>query len=147
MKITVIAAGKLKERFYQEAVEEYRKRLSRYLAISIIEVADGPDMEAEAGRIIKKIPEDACVVSLEIQGEQFDSEGFAEKIEELQVNGISRIAFLIGGSDGLSPSVTSRAALHMSFSKMTFPHMLMRVILLEQIYRAVKIIHNEPYHK
>ncbi len=147
MRITVIAAGKLKERFYQEAVEEYRKRLSRYLTISITEVADGPDMEAEAERIIKKIPEDACVISLEIKGEQPDSEGFAKKIEELQIGGTSHIAFLIGGSDGLSPSVTALADWHMSFSKMTFPHMLMRVILLEQIYRAVKISRNEPYHK
>lgn len=147
MKFTVLCAGKLKERFFSDAVGEYKKRISRYSDIEIIEVSDGPDMEAEAERLLKRMPEDAYVITLEIKGKSFSSEGFAGYIEELMLKGNSHIVFVIGGSDGLSERVRKRSELALSFSEFTFPHMLMRVILMEQIYRALKIINHEPYHK
>ncbi len=147
MKYTVICAGRIKESFYADAVAEYVKRLGRYCTVKIEEVADGPDMKAEAERILKKIPEDAYVITLEIEGREFSSEELAGKIEELMTGGKSHFVFIIGGSDGLDKSVRSRADLKVSFSHFTFPHMLMRVILLEQIYRIMKIINGEPYHK
>lgn len=159
MKITVIAVGKIKEKFYIQAIEEYTKRLSRYCKLEIIQVADEKTTESstetemnlikqkEADRILKRIPEDAYVISLEIQGKMFDSMEFAQKINTLGVSGISHIVFIIGGSLGLHSSVSDRADFKLSFSKMTFPHQLMRVILLEQIYRSYRIINHEPYHK
>ncbi len=147
MKITVICAGRLKEAYFADAVSEYVKRLSRYTVTEIAEVADGPDMKAEAERIIKRIPEGAFIITLEIEGRQYTSEEFASRLERLKTDGISHFVFIIGGSDGLDESVKKRSDLSLSFSKFTFPHMLMRVILLEQIYRAMKIINNEPYHK
>lgn len=159
MKITVIAVGKIKEKFYREAVAEYEKRLGRYCKLEIIQVEDEktPDKAGfaleetirrkEAERIIKYIREDACVITLEIQGKMYDSEGFADEIEKLATGGVSHIQFIIGGSLGLYEDVCKKADLAVSFSKMTFPHQLMRVILLEQIYRAYRIINGEPYHK
>lgn len=159
MKITVIAVGKIKENFYREAVAEYEKRLGRYCKTEIIQVEDertpdkaGAALETEikrkeAERIMKHIREDAYVVTLEIQGRMFDSEGFADRIEKLATQGNSHIQFIIGGSLGLHEDVCKRADLAVSFSKMTFPHQMMRVILLEQIYRAYRIINGEPYHK
>ena len=159
MKITVIAVGKIKEKFYIQAIEEYTKRLSRYCKLEIIQVADEKTTEIstetemnlikqkEADRILKRIPEDAYVISLEIQGKMFDSMELAQKINTLGVSGISHIVFIIGGSLGLHSSVSDRADFKLSFSKMTFPHQLMRVILLEQIYRSYRIINHEPYHK
>ena len=159
MKITIIAVGKIKEKFYREAVEEYGKRLGRYCKLEIIQVEDEktPDKAGfaleetirrkEAERIIKYIREDACVITLEIQGKMYDSEGFADEIEKLATGGVSHIQFIIGGSLGLYEDVCKKADLAVSFSKMTFPHQLMRVILLEQIYRAYRIINGEPYHK
>ena len=159
MRITIICVGKVKEKFYCDAIAEFEKRLSKYCKLEIIEVADEktPDKaspteellikEKEAGRILSKIKEDAHVCTLEIAGKKFSSEGFAEWIEKSAVRGISNICFVIGGSLGLHQSVLQRSNQSLSFSDMTFPHQLMRVILCEQIYRAFRIINKEPYHK
>ncbi len=159
MRITILCVGKIKEKFYREALEEYQKRLSKYCKLEIIEVADEktPDKssaleeeqikEKEAKRILEKLKEDAFVCTLEISGKRFSSEAFADLIEKKTVGGISHICFVIGGSLGLHSSVSARSGLALSFSDMTFPHQLMRVILAEQIYRAFRIIHREPYHK
>lgn len=159
MKITVIAVGKVKEKFFREAVAEYEKRLGRYCKLEIREVADDktPDgasetereqvLLREGERIQRLLPEDVYVVALEIEGRKFTSEAFAGEIERLGVSGIGHIVFVIGGSLGLHNTIKRRADLAVSFSDMTFPHQLMRVVLLEQIYRAYRIINGEPYHK
>lgn len=159
MKVTLITVGKIKEKFYSQAIDEYSKRLSRYCRLNIIEVADEKTIEnatdvekdniklKEAERIKKHIEKDSFVITLEIEGKMSDSVEFAKRIENLCVSGNSNIVFIIGGSLGLHKSVTSMSDYSLSFSKMTFPHQLMRVILLEQIYRAYRIINNEPYHK
>ncbi len=159
MKITIIAVGKIKEKFYREAVAEYEKRLSRYCSLEILEVADEQTPERasaaeeelikkkEAERILKHIRENSYVITLEITGKKYDSESFAGQIEKLGLQGTGRLVFVIGGSLGLHESVSERADLKISFSDMTFPHQLMRVILTEQIYRAFRIMNHEPYHK
>ncbi|WP_072525749.1 23S rRNA (pseudouridine(1915)-N(3))-methyltransferase RlmH [Clostridium sp. Marseille-P3244] len=159
MKISVISVGKIKEKYLRDAVAEYVKRLSRYCRLEMIEVADEktPDQAGEAAeeairakegeRLLKYIREDMYVITLEINGKMLTSEEFAEKIETLGIQGKSSIAFVIGGSIGLGKEVLKRSDLALSFSKMTFPHQLMRVILLEQVYRAYRIINGEPYHK
>ncbi len=159
MKITIITVGKLKEKYLKDAISEYSKRLSRYCKLEVIEVADEktPDQagegmetmirEKEAERILKYIREDAYVVTLEIKGTQLTSEELAEKIDRLGIQGKSHIQFVIGGSIGLGEPVLNRSDYALSFSRMTFPHQLMRVILLEQIYRSYRIINGEPYHK
>lgn len=159
MRITVLTVGKLKEKFFAEAVVEYSKRLSKYCKLEILEVSDEktPDKasaaeemqikEREGARLLKQIPETAYVLALAIDGTQMDSVAFSKKIEHLGLMGKSHLVFLIGGSLGLSDSVLQRADEKISFSKMTFPHQLMRVILLEQIYRGYRIIRGEPYHK
>ena len=159
MKITILCVGKVKEKFYRDAIGEYQKRLSRYCKLEIVEVADEKTKEQaseteitlvkkkEGERILKALHEDGYVIALAINGTQSDSIGLAEKIEKLGLSGISHVYFIIGGSLGLSDEVLSRADEQLSFSKMTFPHQLMRVILLEQIYRSCRIIHHEPYHK
>ena len=155
----IVCVGKIKESFYRQAIDEYAKRLSKYCKLEIIEVADEktPDhagealaqqiKEKEAERILKYIKEDAYVYSLEILGQQPDSVAFAGQIEKLGIQGKSHIQFIIGGSLGLHHSVSERADKAISFSNMTFPHQMMRVILLEQIYRSYRIIAGEPYHK
>ena len=159
MKITIICVGKIKEKFYRDAISEYEKRLGRYCRLEFLEVADEktPDgasealenqiREKEAGRILQKLREDAFVCTLEIKGKRFSSEGFARWMERLMVNGTGHIVFVIGGSLGLHESVRRRADTELSFSDLTFPHQLMRVILVEQIYRAFRIMTGEPYHK
>lgn len=159
MKITILCVGKLKEKYFTLAMDEYSKRLSRYCKLEIIEVADEktPDSagevlenqikKTEGERILKYIKEGSYVIALAIEGSMFSSEQLAEKIEQLGVNGESHLTFIIGGSLGLSPDVLVRADFKLSFSKMTFPHQLMRVILLEQIYRSYRINTNQPYHK
>lgn len=159
MKITLVCVGKVKEVFYREAVAEYSKRLSRYCKLEIVEVNDEktPDgisalaaeqiREKESGRILDKIRDGAFVCTLEIGGKKFSSEGFSEWMEKQGVNGVSHIVFVIGGSLGLHESVRKRSNLALSFSDMTFPHQLMRVILAEQIYRAFCIMNGTPYHK
>lgn len=159
MKISVICVGKIKEKYFRDAISEYEKRLSKYCKLEILEVADEktPDnasalveeqiKEKEAVRILKHIKEDAYVYTLEIGGEAPDSVKLARQIEMLGVQGKSHIQFIIGGSLGLHESVLKKADKAISFSNMTFPHQLMRVILLEQIYRSYRIIMGEPYHK
>ena len=159
MKIELITVGKIKEAFYRDAIAEYTKRLSKYCKLDIIEVADEktPDnaselvesqiKEKEGGRILNKIAPDSYVIALAIEGKNPDSVALSSMIDSLGIRGISHLQFIIGGSLGLSPEVLARADYKLSFSKMTFPHQLMRVILLEQLYRSYRIIHNEPYHK
>lgn len=159
MKITLITVGKIKEKYLKDAIAEYSKRLSRYCKLEIVEVADEktPDnasdtvedaiRDKEGERILKYIKEDAYVITLEIAGKMLTSEEMAEKIEKLGVQGTSHITFIIGGSIGLSKAILKRSDYALSFSKMTFPHQLMRVILLEQIYRSYRIMNHEPYHK
>ena len=159
MKITLITVGMIKEKYLKDAIAEYSKRLSRYCKLEIVEVADEktPDnasdtvedaiRDKEGERILKYIKEDAYVITLEIAGKMLTSEEVAEKIEKLGVQGTSHIIFIIGGSIGLGREILKRSDYALSFSKMTFQHQLMRVILLEQIYRSYRIINHEPYHK
>ena len=159
MNITLVTVGKVKEKFYRDAISEFEKRLSRYCKLDIIEVADEktPDKaseiveeqikEKEAERILKYIREDAYCITLAIEGKKTDSVKLANHINELGVSGRSNLVFVIGGSLGLHKKVLNRADEKLSFSDMTFPHQLMRVILLEQIYRCYRIINGEPYHK
>ena len=159
MKITLITVGKIKEKYFTDAIAEYTKRLSRYCRTEIVQVADEktPDgavlavekqvKDIEGERILRHVAEDAFVVALEIRGEMLSSEELASFIERKQVSGTSHIQFIIGGSLGLSEAVLRRADYRLSFSRMTFPHQLMRVVLLEQIYRSFRIIAGEPYHK
>ena len=159
MKVTILCVGKIKEKFYRDAISEYEKRLSRYCKLEIIEVSDEktPDnasetverqiKEKEAERMEKYLKEGSFICALAIDGKQLDSVELSEKIEKLGTGGISHIIFLIGGSLGMSDELLKRADMKLSFSRMTFPHQLMRVILLEQIYRAYRIMNHEPYHK
>lgn len=159
MKITILCVGKVKEKFYRDGIEEFVKRLSRYCKLEIIEVADEKTdenaseteirlvKEKEGEKLLKNIKDDAYVITLCIDGKQLDSEELSEKIEKLGVQGTSHIYFVIGGSLGLADEVVKRAHLKLSFSPMTFPHQLMRLILLEQIYRSYRIMNHEPYHK
>ena len=159
VKITVICVGKIKEKYLKDAIFEYSKRLGKFCNLEIKEVADEKTKEnmsqaeedlikdKEGERISALIKPEDYFVTLEIDGQMVSSEGLSEKMSSLFVSGVSKITFVIGGSVGLSDKVTGRADYHLSFSKMTFPHQLMRVILLEQIYRSFKISQGEPYHK
>ena len=159
MNIEIITIGKLKEQYWVDAIKEYSKRISRFANVSIVELKesklpenasprDEENVKLEEGRsILKAIKDDCYVITLEILGKQLDSVELADKMAKLALEGHSNIAFVIGGSLGLSPEVSQRANFKLSFSKMTFPHQMMRVILLEQIYRAFKINNHETYHK
>ena len=159
MKITLLTVGKIKEKYLKDAIAEYSKRLSKYCKLEIIEVADEktPDnasevvenviRDKEGERLLKYVKDDTFVITLEIKGKMMTSEELAEKIDTLGMRGVSHIMFIIGGSIGLGEDVIKRSDFALSFSKMTFPHQLMRVILLEQIYRSYRIIAGEPYHK
>ncbi|WP_028784436.1 23S rRNA (pseudouridine(1915)-N(3))-methyltransferase RlmH [Thalassobacillus devorans] len=159
MKIMIVTVGKLKEKYLKQGIQEYVKRLGPYASIDIVEVADekAPENLSEADmkevknkegeRILAKINPDSYVITLEIEGEQLTSEKLAKKLDDLATYGKSKVTFVIGGSLGLSDEVLRRSDMGLSFSKMTFPHQLMRLILVEQIYRAFKINRNEPYHK
>lgn len=159
MKITLVTVGKIKEKFYTDAIAEYAKRLSRYCKLEIIQVPDEktPDRasegeerqikEKEGRRILEQVKDGAYVIALAIDGEMLSSEQLAAKLDKLGISGQSQIVMVIGGSLGLSDEVLRRADYKLSFSKMTFPHQLMRVVLLEQIYRSYRIICGEPYHK
>lgn len=159
MKITIACVGKIKEKFFTGAIDEYSKRLSRYVNLEICGVNDekAPEnmsdaeankvKEIEGERLLKNIKPNDYVVALAIDGKKLTSEGFAAFFQQNMVKGVSHITFVIGGSLGLSKQVLDRANYKLSFSDMTFPHQLMRVILLEQIYRAYRINNNEPYHK
>ena len=159
MQIDIICVGKVKEQYLRDAIAEYSKRLGRYCKLNILEVADEKTPEhasegverqikaKEGERIAKHIKPGAYVIALAIDGQQVTSEGFARKIDQLGIQGVSHIQFVIGGSIGMDDAILRQANYKLSFSKMTFPHQLMRVILLEQIYRAYKINAGEPYHK
>lgn len=159
MRITVLCVGKVKESYFTGAVSEYAKRLGRYCRLELTEVADEktPDgapeavnrqiRQKEGRRLLEKIPDGAYVVALAIEGTQPDSLELSAKLARLATKGVSHIVFLIGGSLGLSEEVMKRADEAMSFSRLTFPHQLMRVLLLEQVYRAYRIMNHEPYHK
>lgn len=159
MKITVLCVGRIKEKYYTDAVKEYAKRLGRYCKLEILEIMDEkiPDgagkaleeavKQKEGEKLLSRLREGAYVIALELEGKKLDSMAFSERLEKLGVHGVSHIVFIIGGSLGLSEEVKKRADEAISFSDMTFPHQLMRVILLEQIYRGYRIINREPYHK
>ncbi|MDO5077998.1 MAG: 23S rRNA (pseudouridine(1915)-N(3))-methyltransferase RlmH [Streptococcus minor] len=159
MKIKVISVGKLKEKYLKEGIAEYHKRLSRFTKFESVELADEktPDnasvsenekiLEREAERILSKVSDREFVIALAIEGEQFPSETFSKMLSEAMIKGFSDITFIIGGSLGLAPSVKKRANLLMSFGQLTLPHQLMRLVLVEQIYRAFMIQTGSPYHK
>ena len=159
MNISIITVGKLKEKYLKLGIDEYTKRLSSYSKIEIIEVPDekAPEIlsdaemlqvkKKEGERILAKVPTDAHVIALAIEGKQKSSEELADTIDKLGTYGKSKVTFIIGGSLGLSDEVLKRADDKLSFSKMTFPHQLMRLILVEQVYRAFRIMRGEPYHK
>lgn len=148
--IKIICVGKLKEKYFTSAINEYMKRLSKYTKINIMEIPDEANVEkalkVEGEKILSKISDDEYVIALDIAGESLSSLEFAKKIDKL-FNNNSKLTFVIGGSYGLSGEVKKRSNYLLSFSKMTFPHQMFRVILLEQIYRAYKINNNESYHK
>lgn len=143
--IKIICVGKVKESFYREAIDEYVKRMSKYHKLEIVEVQDS-NIKAEKDLILKKLDKKDFIITLEIEGNQISSVEFSTLIDRTLMNN-SNITFVIGGSDGLDDEIKALANYKLSFSKMTFPHQLFRIILLEQIYRAFKIMHNESYHK
>jgi 23S rRNA (pseudouridine1915-N3)-methyltransferase len=159
MNITLITVGKIKEKYLKDAIAEYSKRLQKYCSLSIIEISDEktPDnasekeelqiKEKEGEAILRNIKDNMYVFALDLKGKMLTSEEFSSELEGLAIRGDSNIAFVIGGSLGLSQAVLSRANYKLSFSKMTFPHQLFRVMLLEQVYRGFRIIKAEPYHK
>ena len=159
MNITILCVGQIKEKYFKDAIAEYAKRLSRYCKLRIIEVADERTKEnaseseqqmiraKEGERLMKYIQDPDYCITLEITGKKMDSVAMAHTIEQLGLTGHSRIVFVIGGSIGLDDAVRQRSDLALSFSDLTFPHQLRRVILLEQIHRSFRIIHKEPYHK
>ena len=149
MNITIVCIGKLKEKYWQDAASEYIKRLSRFCKLSVCELAESKtdSKEDESKEILSRLPKGAYVIALDVGGKKMSSEGLAKKIADLALEGRSDICFVIGGSNGFDDSVRNAADLRLSFSDFTFPHQLMRVILLEQIYRSFKIINNEVYHK
>lgn len=159
MNITIIAVGKLKEKYLKQGIQEYLKRLSSYAKVQIIEVPDekAPEhlspaeelmvKQKEGERILSHLSDDTYVITLEIEGNMLTSEELAKKMDELATYGKSKVALVIGGSLGLSEDVQKRSNFGLSFSKMTFPHQLMRLVLLEQVYRGFRINRGEPYHK
>lgn len=159
MRIAVLCTGKLKEAYLRDAADEYKKRLSRYAELEIIETPDEPvperyseaqrvqAMQKEGERMLREVGPRDFVAALAITGKRHTSESFAKSMEAWMAGGFTRIVFIIGGSLGLSPQVLARADAQLSLSDLTFPHQLARVVLLEQVYRAFRIINNEPYHK
>lgn len=159
MKIKIVTVGKLKEKYLKDGIAEYSKRISRYAAVEMIELADEktPDrasdsenekiLDLEGNRILSKIGDREFVVVLAIEGKTLSSEEFSKQLEQASINGYSTLTFVIGGSLGLSPQVKKRANLSLSFGRLTLPHQLMRLVLVEQIYRAFTIQQGSPYHK
>ena len=159
MNITILCVGQIKEKYFRDAIAEYQKRLSRYCKLQMIEVADEKTKEnaseaendlirkKEGERLLKHIKDSDYCITLEIDGKMLTSEGLSKEIDRLGLAGKSSLVFVIGGSIGLDTAVLKRSDYALSFSKMTFPHQLMRVILLEQIYRSYLIMRGEPYHK
>lgn len=156
MNIKIIAVGKLKEQYLKEAIKEYEKRLSPFCSFEIVEIQAEQIIdeslcekykELEAERIRQTIKKDSYVITLEIEGKQLSSKNFAEKIKEISNSGINDVIFIIGGANGLHKKISDIASYKLSFSKMTFTHQMIRLILTEQIYRAFKINNNEKYHR
>lgn len=159
MQITIVAVGSIKEKYLRDGIQEYVKRIGAYSQIDIVEIPEEKisqtasqteievGMQKEGARILQQIPKRSYVIALCIEGKQQDSETFAHTIEKITVDGVAHICFVIGGSNGLSDEVKQQADRKLSFSKMTFPHQLMRLVLVEQVYRAFRILRNEPYHK
>jgi 23S rRNA (pseudouridine1915-N3)-methyltransferase len=159
MQITIICVGKLKEKYLKEGIEEYRKRLSAYCKLQVVEVSDekapeemsAAEMEQvkrkEGERILAQIKPDQYVIALAIEGQMWTSEKLSSELDRLALHGKSQVAFVIGGSLGLSDAVLKRSDVQLSFSKMTFPHQLVRLVLVEQVYRAFRIMRGEPYHR
>ena len=159
LKIDLIVLGKIKEKYLNEAIDEYKKRISRFASLNIVELKDRdkPDklsdaeldkiIDEESEEILTKIDEESFVITLEIEGKLLTSEEFAEEIKNVSVRGYSKITLIIGGSNGFNKKVSSKADLKLSFGRMTMNHKLMRVVLMEQIFRCFKIINNEAYHK
>lgn len=156
LSVDIICVGKLKEKFFADACDEYKKRMGSYCKLNIVELAETPAanesevrraLSAEAERISAKIPKDAYLICMCIEGKQLSSEALSDKITSLKCSGKSRLCFIIGGSNGIDESIKARAELRLSMSPMTFPHHLARVMLLEQIYRAFKIEEGSGYHK
>ena len=159
MNITILCVGQIKEKYFRDAIAEYQKRLSRYCKLQMIEVADEKTKEnaseaendlirkKEGERLLKHIKDSDYCITLEIDGKMLTSEGLSKEIDRLGLAGKSSLVFVIGGSIGLDTAVLKRSDYALSFSKMTFPHQLMRVILLEQIYRSYRIMRGDPYHK
>lgn len=159
MNIDIICVGRIKEKYLEDAIKEYSKRLSRYCKLRITELKDEKTIDGqsqsldekvkliEGERILKSLNDDAFIFVLDLKGKQIDSVAFSRKIDDLKITGKSNVQFVIGGSLGLSDEVVKKADFLLKFSEMTFPHQLMRVVLLEQIYRAFRIMNNEPYHK
>lgn len=159
LKIDLIVLGKIKEKYLNEAIYEYKKRISRFASLNIIELKDRdkPDklsdaeldkiIDEESEEILTKLDEESFVITLEIAGKLLTSEEFAEKVKEIAVSGYSKITLIIGGSNGFNKKVSNKADLKLSFGRMTMNHKLMRVVLLEQVFRCFKIINNEAYHK
>ena len=144
--LKIICVGKIKKQYIKDAIKDYQTRLSKYTRVELIEL-DDDNMKDEAKRIIKHLDDKSYIITLEIEGKQLSSKELSDKIKELNTYGDSNITFVIGGSDGLDDSIKQKRNMSLSFSKMTFPHQLFRVLLLEQLYRAYKIINNEQYHK
>ena len=159
LNVTILAVGKIKEKFLSDAIDEYSKRLGRYCRLEIIRIKDDPTpdnptdkerdivLKREGERLIEKIPKGAYIIPLCIEGKQKSSEEFAKTMSDIPSGGKSEVVFIIGGSMGLWDRIKDMADIKLSFSKMTFPHQLMQMILLEQIYRSYRIINHEPYHK
>lgn len=159
MNINIVSVGKIKEKYIKEGIKEFSKRLSRYTSLNIIEINDEKapenlserDMqivkEKEGAKIIQKLSQNSYLIALTLDGKQLSSEELSDKMQDIMLEGGSDITFVIGGSLGLSDEVVSKCKFKLSFSKMTFPHQLMRLILLEQIYRSFRIMRGEPYHK
>ena len=150
--IKIITVGTIKEKYLRDAIDEYKKRISKYTNLEIVELKDeglvekSKALKTEAEKIEKHLAERDYIITLEIEGKEYDSVCFAEKLRTIQIEN-SNIVFIIGGSYGLADTIKEKSNMHLSFSKMTFPHQLFRVLLLEQIYRAYKINNNESYHK
>ena len=159
MKVKIVTVGKLKEKYLKDGIAEYSKRISRFATVEMVELADEktPDrasdsenekiLDLEGNRILSKIGDREFVVVLAIEGKTLSSGGFSKQLEQTSINGFSTLTFVIGGSLGLSPQVKNRANLSLSFGRLTLPHQLMRLVLVEQIYRAFTIQQGSPYHK
>ena len=156
MNVKIVAVGKIKEQYLKDAIKEYEKRLTPFCSFSVVEVNAEQILdealnerykELESDRILQQIKPDSFVITLEILGKMFSSEDFAQKLKDISNSGVNDITFVIGGANGLHQKVTNISNLKLSFSKMTFTHQMIRMILTEQIYRAFKIIKGETYHK